>query len=276
MTIVGESPKVSKREIGEGWFVLVTSLFGIAVGAASLLFYSIGVFFEPFQREFGWNRGQISGALTYLTLGFVISGPVVGWLIDRYGARIVALVSIPMLAQTMVGLCNLDNSLPALYALFFAAGSVGGGTTPVIYTRVVNGNFTSSRGFALGLVLAGTGIAALVLPPALAATIGASGWRAAFRLLAIAAALAWPLVLMGFRGAEGAAAPRGQPAEGLDRAAALKSREFWTIAIGFIAVAAAISGLVVHMVPLRDTGMSLPQAAAISSIPTAATVSHFG
>lgn len=266
MTIVAETPRVWKREIGKGWFVLVTSLFGIAVGAASLLFYSIGVFFEPFQREFGWNRGQISGALIYLTLGFVISAPLIGWLIDRYGARIVALVSIPMLALTMVGLYNLGNSLPAFYALFFAAGSVGGGTTPVVYTRVVNGSFTSSRGFALGLVLAGTGIAALVLPPALAAAIGTSGWRAGFMLLAIAAILAWPFVSVGFRGAEGAVAPQGQRTAGLDRAAALKSRAFWTIAIGFIAVAAAISGLVVHMVPLlRDTGMSLPQAAAIAS-----------
>jgi MFS family permease len=85
------------------------------VGAASLLFYSIGVFFEPFQREFGWNRGEISGALIYLTLGLVICGPIVGWLIDRYGARIVALVSIPLLALTMVGLHNLTNSLSTFY-----------------------------------------------------------------------------------------------------------------------------------------------------------------
>jgi predicted MFS family arabinose efflux permease len=266
LSIIGESTKVWKREIGEGWIILVTSLFGIAVGAASLLFYSIGVFFEPFRREFGWNRGQISGALIYLTLGFVISGPAVGWLIDRYGARIVALVSIPMLALTMAGLYELGNSLPAFYALFFAAGSIGGGTTPIVYTRVVNGNFTSSRGLALGIVLAGTGVAALVLPPALAAAISASSWRAGFMLLAIAATLAWPLVLFGFQGIEGAAAPQEERAEGLDRATALRSRVFWTISIGFIAVATAISGLVVHMVPLlRDTGMQLPQAAAIAS-----------
>jgi predicted MFS family arabinose efflux permease len=263
---MGESTKVRKQEIAQGWLVLVTSLFGIAVGAASLLFYSIGVFFEPFQHEFGWNRGQISGALIYLTLGFVISGPIAGWLIDRYGARIVALVSIPMLALTMAGLHQLGNSLTAFYALFFAAGSAGGGTTPIVYTRVVNGSFSSSRGLALGIVLAGTGIAALVLPPALAATIGASGWRTGFMLLAIAAALAWPLVLVGFRGVEGAGVPRKKNTDGVDRAEALKSRVFWTIAIGFIAVAAAISGLVVHMVPLlRDTGMPLPRAAAIAS-----------
>lgn len=266
MSIISESTKPWKREIAGGWLVLVTSLFGIAVGAASLLFYSIGVFFEPFQREFGWNRGQISGGLVYLTLGFVISGPLVGGMIDRFGARVVALVSIPMLALTMFGLSELGNSLPAFYALFFAAGSLGGGTTPVVYTRVVNANFVSSRGFALGLVLAGTGIAALVLPPALAAAIGAKGWREGFLLLAIGAALAWPLVMFGFRDAEGATAPKQSRTEGLDRVAAMRTRIFWTISIGFVAVAIAVSGLVVHMVPLlRDSGMQLPQAAAIAS-----------
>jgi hypothetical protein len=92
LRIFGESTKLWEKEIGDGWFILVT--FGIAVGAASLLLYSIGVFFEPFQL--GWNRGQISGALIYPMLGFVIAGPVVGWLIDLYGAHIIALLSIPM------------------------------------------------------------------------------------------------------------------------------------------------------------------------------------
>jgi len=266
LSTLEESAGAGRRELGDGWLVLVTSLLGIAAGAASLLFYSIGVFFEPLQREFGWNRGQIASALIYLTLGFVVSGPIVGSLIDKYGARFIALFSIPMLALTMYALGHLGNSLAAFFVLFFAAGCFGGGTTPVVYTRVVNANFDRSRGLALGIVLAGTGIAALVLPPTIAATIGWSGWRAGFILLAIASALAWPLVFFGFRDVEGAEAPRALSAAGTDRTAALKSRVFWTIAIGFIAVATAVSGLVVHLVPLlRDAGMSLPKAAATAS-----------
>ena len=124
-------------------------------------------------------------------------------MIDKYGARFIALFSIPMLALTMYALGHLGNSLAAFFVLFFAAGCFGGGTTPVVYTRVVNANFDRSRGLALGIVLAGTGIPALVLPPTIAATIGWSGWRAGFILLAIASALAWPLVFFGFRGRGG-------------------------------------------------------------------------
>jgi MFS family permease len=267
MSTAEDSAKVWTDEISNGWLILLTSLIGIAAGASSLLFYSIGVFFEPFQREFGWNRGQISGALIYLTLGFVISGPVTGWLIDRYGARIVALVSIPLLALSMIGLANLENSLPAFYALFFIAGSFGGGTTPIVYTRVVNGNFSTSRGLALGIVLAGTGISALVLPSALAAIIGSHGWRSGCAMLATIAVVAWPLVFFGFRDVEGAAPSQAKTVEGVDRIQAIRSRIFWTISFGFIAVATAVSGMVVHMVPLlRDAGLALSQAAAIASL----------
>ena len=226
MSVVQVSTRAWKDVVVTGWFILATSLLGIAAGATALLFYSVGVFFEPFQKEFGWNRGQISGALVYLTAGLVISGPIVGWLVDRFGARIVALISIPLLSLTMVGLANLDNSLATFYALFFIAGTLGGGTTPVVYTRVVNANFSASRGLALGIVLAGTGIAALVLPPLLAAVIGANGWRAACITLAIIAIVAWPIVLFGFRGVEGAAPAQNKKVDGVDRRAAITSRVF--------------------------------------------------
>jgi len=263
---VDEAPNAWKHEIREGWLILVTSLFGIAVGAASMLFYSLGMFFEPLQREFGWTRGQVSGALLYLTLGFVISGPIVGWLSDRYGARVVALISIPLLAVSLFSLLRVGNSLPSFYALFFAAGSLGGGTTPVVYTRVVNANFKSSRGLALGIVLAGTGIAALALPPALGAAIGAWGWRDGFMVLAIAAGWAWPFVLYALRNVQGAAPPETR-VHGVDRMTALTSRVFWTVSIAFVAVAMAVSAFVVHLVPLLcDGGMTLPRAAAVASI----------
>ena len=47
---------------------------------------------------------------------------------------------------------------------------------------------------------------------------------------------------------------------------ALTSRIFWTIALGFAAIAIAVSALVVHMVPLlRDAGMPPLQAATVAS-----------
>jgi len=82
------------------------------------------------------------------------------------------------------------------------------------------------------------------------------------------AVTAWPLVYFGFRGAD-ESAPELTPGtvQGVDRGDAIKSREFWTICLAFLAVGMAISGLVVHMVPLlRDSGLSLPQAARIASL----------
>ena len=48
---------------------------------------------------------------------------------------------------------------------------------------------------------------------------------------------------------------------------ALATRTFWTIAVGFGAIAVACSALVVHMVPmLRDAGLAQAQAARVASL----------
>jgi hypothetical protein len=75
-------------------------------------------------------------------------------------------------ARTMVGLCNLDNSFADAVGAVLCGGQRYG---QVVHARVVNGGFTSSRGFALGLVLVGTDVAALVLPPAMFSIGAAAG-----------------------------------------------------------------------------------------------------
>jgi predicted MFS family arabinose efflux permease len=97
--------------------------------------------------------------------------------------------------------------------------------------------------------------------------IGPQGWRSGFTMLAMIAVVAWPIVLFGFRGVEGATSAQDKTVDGVDRVHAIKSRVFWTISAGFAAVATAVSGMVVHMVPLlRDAGLALPQAAGIASL----------
>ena len=52
MSVADHPARVWRDEISTGWLVLLTSLVGIAAGTTSLLFYGVGVFFEPLQREF--------------------------------------------------------------------------------------------------------------------------------------------------------------------------------------------------------------------------------
>jgi hypothetical protein len=49
MSVAEHPARIWRDEISTGWLVLLTSLVGIAAGTTSLLFYGVGVFFEPLQ-----------------------------------------------------------------------------------------------------------------------------------------------------------------------------------------------------------------------------------
>src|SRR3954469_14865962 len=259
------SDSTAKTELSTGWPVLLAATLGCGAGLSSLPFYSLGTFIAPLQQEFGWARGEISAAFLYLTLTLALTAPALGWLLDRIGPRKIAMVAIPCFAAVLFAISRFDGPLTAFYSLFAIAALAGGGTCPILYTRAVNSQFQRMRGLALGITLGGMGVVAIVLPPLLSIIITEHGWRTGYLLLACLALLSWIFVMTGFRNT--AAEARPKPAQ--RRAVlgqALTSRIFWTIALGFAAIAIAVSALVVHMVPLlRDAGLPPLQAATVAS-----------
>src|SRR4051812_29974694 len=252
-----------KTELSTGWPVVLAATLGCGAGVSSLPFYSLGTFSAPLQQEFGWTRGEISASFLYLTL--VLTAPALGWLLDRIGPRKIAMVAIPCFAAVLFAISRFDGPLTAFYSLFAIAALAGGGTCPILYTRAVNSQFQRMRGLALGITLGGMGVVAIVLPPLLSIIITEHGWRTGYLLLACLALLPRIFVMTGFRNTAAEARPKPAQRRAI-LGQALTSRIFWTIAMGFAAIAIAVSALVVHMVPLlRDAGLPPLQAAAVAS-----------
>ncbi|MGH8595815.1 MAG: MFS transporter [Gammaproteobacteria bacterium] len=245
--------------------MLIAATIGCGTGASSLLYYSFGVFVEPLQRHFHWTRGEVTSALFYGSFGLVLAAPGLGWMIDRFGTRVVALVAIPCFSAIVVTFSRFNGNLLAFYAMFFIAAVLGSGTTPILYTRAVAGHFDAARGLALGITLAGPGSAAILLPPFMTATISTHGWQHGFAVLAALAIAPWLLVYWWLDQEPRVAWP--VVLTGMTRRQALRTRAFWTIVIGFGAVSVACSALLVHFVPmLRDAGLGAPRAARIASL----------
>src|SRR6266700_2679936 len=102
--IYGTSPKSS--HVFYGWWVVLTAAVGLLLGAAPIIPFAFGVFLTPLSREFHANRGAISLAFTLFSLMAASSSPLIGRLVDRYGARKV------ILSCTMFfGLILLSNVL---------------------------------------------------------------------------------------------------------------------------------------------------------------------
>ncbi len=87
------SPAAARHEFRHSWSVILYAALAISVGMTGVGFYSLGLFVQPLQAEFGWSRAEVSGAATFQRLGIFLSAPLVGLLADRIGARPIAIAS---------------------------------------------------------------------------------------------------------------------------------------------------------------------------------------
>src|SRR5262245_40671053 len=65
------------------WWIVFACACGLLVGAGAILIFTFGVFLKPITEDLGVSRGEMSGALGASTWFVAVSGPVIGWVIDR-------------------------------------------------------------------------------------------------------------------------------------------------------------------------------------------------
>lgn len=271
-------------EFRRGWRVLLASSLGVACGASPIPLYAIGVLAVPLTEAFGWGRADVMLAILPLTLALVVSVPFIGALADRIGVRPVVLGALAGFGVTWASLALLPGSLPVYYAMWFLIGLVGGGSTPVGWTRGVVGWFVANRGLALGITLIGTGITGLLLPPYAAWLVETVGWRNAFLGMALLPlGLALPVAWKLFHEAPGAGpaqagAPGGSPAgdqateapagpDGMTLGEAMRNYRLWVLAIVILLVGIQTAGTVTNFVPLlQDRDYSAGEAASIAGL----------
>src|SRR5262245_32074958 len=71
------------------WTVVLAGAAGGSL--ATIHLYSTGVMMAPLEQEFGWSRALISSGVSIVSVVGVILSPFLGMLVDRIGARRVAL-----------------------------------------------------------------------------------------------------------------------------------------------------------------------------------------
>lgn len=267
----------SSRGTGEftrGWRIVLLALAGAATTASVTLLYGFGTLVLPLQKAFGWSRGDLQLAVSFMSAGVVVASQLAGWLNARWGMRRVTLVSLVALALALWATTAVQGSIGWFYLAFFLAPLAGAGVTFVTWTQLVSQWFDKRRGLALAVVLCGSGISAAVLPPLISWAIERWDWRAGFLVLgALPLVLTWPLALVFFRPSASATLPSpggptkakaNTPATSASFSAAVRSRKFWTLNLALTLVVSAIVGMVTNTVPLlRDMGLSATQASSV-------------
>ncbi|MCZ2150562.1 MAG: MFS transporter [Bryobacterales bacterium] len=263
-----------KTRLYPGWLVVAAAFCGVMVSFGSLFVFTFSVFLKPLSLEFGWSRQEISTAFGIAAMTVAVSSPILGRLLDRYGARPVVLACMAVYGAAFGSLAVLTPNLLHLYLIFFLLGLVGNGATQMGYSRAVASWFTRNRGIALALVVAGTGAGAILFPALAQRLIDSHGWRSAYLVLGIAVLLfGLPLTALFVRENPQSGLRRHPKNTGGSVTAGLRSRPFWILVSALFLGSIAVNGAITHLSPLlTDRGVSPDRAAFALSILGAASL----
>lgn len=175
-----------------GWVILASASSAIFVrnAAASL---TIAVFVYPLYEEFGWSRTLIAGAAAAGGLAATFLSPVVGMLIDRYGARavlttsiVILCISTTLLRWSDVTLTVLGFAVPWVFYIGYATGRVIFSSPVQIGAAVVVSRwFIRLRGRTNGILNMSHSVGMTLFPLIASFVIAQSGWRDAWLVLAV-------------------------------------------------------------------------------------------
>lgn len=149
--------------------------------------YGWTLFVNPIDEKFNWGRPAIQVAFTLFVLTETWLVPIEGYLVDRYGPKVVVIF-----ASILVGVSWVLNSVADSLPLLYTAAVIGGVGAGAVYGTCV-GNalkwFPDRRGLAAGLTAMGFGAGSALTIVPIASMIRDSGYEATFLRFGIAQAL---------------------------------------------------------------------------------------
>jgi MFS family permease len=231
----------------------------IAAGLFVSLFFLWGggyntspIFLDALLKAFGWSHSTVSWMPAVLVLAVGIMGPIAGWLLDRFDARIVMGAGAALTGASFIA-ASQANTFAQLLCAYVLVG-VGLGASSWLPASVIIANwFGERRGTALGLATAGMESGGMVMALTVGYIIAHHGWRAAYFALSIPMlVLVLPFLALVVRGRPDETASRKAdeshaPLQGLEPAEAIRNRVFWMLIVAQLAWGLS-AGAVIHIV----------------------------
>jgi OFA family oxalate/formate antiporter-like MFS transporter len=187
--------------------------------AAANIQYAWTLFVPEIQKTFGWQRAAIQTAFTLFILTQTWLTPLEGYLIDRFGPRIIVLIG-----GFLTGLAWIIDAYATSLTGYYVAAMIGGIGVGCVYATCVNNAikwFPDRRGLAVGFTAGayGFGSALTIIP--IANMIASGGFQAAFFWYGLVQGIIIMLASMALR------APRA--GETIASATIVQSRRHYTL-----------------------------------------------
>ncbi|MFV9833787.1 MFS transporter [Bacillus stercoris] len=267
------------KRLHYAWIIVsVTFLILLAVQGVRL---SFGAFVEPWERQFSMDRSTISLISTISFIVYGISQPVIGRLVDKWGARAVLAWSA-LLTGVSIFLTYLVTSPWQLFLLYGLGVSLGvGGASNVAASVLVVNWFSKKRGLAFGIMEAGFGAGQMLLVPGSLMLIHWFSWKLTVVVLGLLLiVIVFPAALLmlrnnpsekktepigGLAASEKDTAPK---TTALSVTGMFRMRQFWFLILPFLICGFTTVGLMdTHLIPFsHDHGFSTTVTSAAVSL----------
>jgi MFS transporter, OFA family, oxalate/formate antiporter len=225
---------------GTRWGQLIFGI--ICMVMIANLQYGWTLFVNPIDQKYHWGRAAIQVAFTIFVLTETWLVPVEGYLIDKFGPRVMICGS-----GVLVAIAWVINSMADSLTMLYVGAAIGGIGAGVIYGGSV-GNalkwFPDRRGLAAGLTAAGFGAGSALTVIPIYNLIQSSGYEAAFLWFGLGQGIIVVLVGLLLRAPQAGEVPAPMtPAVQQTRrdygpAEVLRTPPFWVMYVMFVMVGA--------------------------------------
>ena len=258
------SPPSSDGSAFHGWrYAAIASTMNFL--AAGLYGRGFSVYFLPIARDLSLSHTATSLIFGFATLEGGVQAPIAGYLIDKYGPRIMTLIGATLagIGFILLPLANDLVSFVLIYVGIIALGINFGFHNSA--GAIVNAWFVRRRGLAFGIISVGIALGGGVMTPIIAAIVLEWGWRWAVTLSGLTILLVGvPLsFLIRNRPEDVGQYPDGEPPpRRIGRSTdilsyrdftfrqATRTVSYWLLAFGITLRISAQAGILVHIVPM--------------------------
>ena len=253
--------------------------------------YVVSIFIESFIAELGISRSLVS---TLYTLGTLVGSfvlPMVGYQLDRYGARLIVVLITALFGLACIYMGYVQNAF-MLGLGFIALRMLGQGSLGLVCTNIINQWWVRRRGMVMGISgMAGSLISLGGFPNLINWLLPIYGWRSTYIFLGIILVFVMtPLAFIFFRnhpedyglqpdGGESGIfrsrkrkqVPTGWTEVHWTLGQAMHTSVFWILLGSLSAISMLSTGLFFHIVSIfTDNGLT-PDLAAAVFVPVAVT-----
>jgi MFS family permease len=260
-----------------GWRISAAGA-GISFLHSALLLQAFGAYVAVLSEENGWSKTALAGGAALQSIEGALLGPALGWLVDRFGPRLMVQGGVVLLALGFF-LFSLVDSLPDFYiaVLVISIGASLSGYFP--FSVALVHWFERRRARALSLMSLGLAAGGIAIP-LVGWAMQAYGWRqTALASSVITLLVGLPLARIVRRnpaemGETMDGLPPAPPAEptlggtlpavarSFTAAEALRTRAFWLLGLGHAFALLVVTAVNVHAIShiKEGLGYTLPQA----------------